>query len=197
MLAAPPEEKLALIRAHPELLGKLDAAELTESSRSEQSGAGLDRCTPEELARMQALNARYLEKFGFPFIVAVKGHNPASVIATMERRMVSSPDAERAVSLDQIGRIGGFRLADLVEEPIGIEVMAMSDALARFSERQGGLTCSYLSDAHGAAPPPRFANGCSLRDSRSRSTRSATSSGAFPRRCPAQEHSLPAPTTTL
>jgi N-carbamoyl-L-amino-acid hydrolase len=145
------EEQLALMRAHPELAGRAAArGELTVESAGEQKRAGLSNCTPTELARIQELNAAYSKKFGWPFIVAVKGHNPSSVIATMERRMASSPETERAVSLDQIGRIAGFRLADLVEEPIGAEVKAMSDALARFSEREGGLTCSYLSDAHGA-----------------------------------------------
>jgi 2-oxo-4-hydroxy-4-carboxy-5-ureidoimidazoline decarboxylase len=71
MLLASPDEQLALIRAHPELLGKLEAAQLTESSRSEQASAGLDRCTAAQKARMQALNDAYREKFGFPFIVAV------------------------------------------------------------------------------------------------------------------------------
>jgi allantoate deiminase/N-carbamoyl-L-amino-acid hydrolase len=151
VLEASGEEQLALIRAHPELAGRAAArGELTAASTSEQKRAGLSSCTPAELARIQELNAAYSKKFGWPFILAVKGHNPSSVIAALERRITSSAQAERAASLDQIGRIAGFRLADLVEEPLGAEVMAMSDALARFSEREGELTRSYLSDAHGA-----------------------------------------------
>ena len=107
------DEKLALIRAHPELLGKLDAAQLTASSRSEQSGAGLDRCTPQEKAEMRALNARYREKFGFPFIVAVKGLDWAGIIERMQERLPNSREAEIAAALREIGRIARFRLGAL------------------------------------------------------------------------------------
>jgi N-carbamoyl-L-amino-acid hydrolase len=145
------EEQLALIRAHPELAGRAALrGELTADSAKEQKRAGLSSCTPEELARLQTLNALYSKKFGLPFIIAVKGHHPDSIIAALETRLGNSAEHERATSLDQIGRIAGFRLADLVEEPLGSEVMAMSDALARFSEREGGLTCSYLTPAHRA-----------------------------------------------
>ena len=67
-------EKLTLLRAHPDLAGKAAVAgDLTADSASEQSGAGLDRCSPEEFSRFQAYNDAYWEKFGFPFIIAVKG----------------------------------------------------------------------------------------------------------------------------
>ena len=145
------DEQLALIRAHPELAGRAAArGELTAESAREQKRAGLSSCTPDELARIRELNAAYSKKFGWPFIVAVKGHNPTSVIAALERRVSSTAEAERALALDQIGRIAGFRLADLVEEPIGAEVMAMAEVLARYTEKEGGLTCSYLSEAHRA-----------------------------------------------
>ena len=113
MLASAHEEKLALIRAHPELLGKLDAAQLTESSRSEQAGAGLDRCTHEQKARMQALNARYRERFDFPFIVAVKGLDWGGIIERMEARLGNTFEAELATALAEIGRIARFRLEAL------------------------------------------------------------------------------------
>jgi len=113
MLAATPEEKLSLIRAHPELLGKLEAAQLTASSRSEQAGAGLDRCTPDEKSRMQALNARYRDKFGFPFIVAVKGLDWGGIIERMESRLGNGREAELATALAEIGRIARFRLEAL------------------------------------------------------------------------------------
>lgn len=113
MLAASDAEKLALVRAHPQLLGKLDAALLTDSSRSEQAGAGLDRCTPEEKTRMQALNARYLEKFAFPFIVAVKGLDWSGIIDRMEARLANGREAELATALAEVGRIARFRLEAL------------------------------------------------------------------------------------
>ena len=113
MLAASPAEQMTLIRAHPELLGRLEAAQLTESSRSEQAAAGLDRCTPEQKARMQALNAEYKDKFGFPFIVAVKGLDWGGIIERMEPRLAQSREAEVATALAEIGRIARFRLEAL------------------------------------------------------------------------------------
>jgi allantoate deiminase/N-carbamoyl-L-amino-acid hydrolase len=143
------DEQLALIRAHPELAGRAAIrGELTAESAGEQQRAGLSSCTPDELARLQWLNSAYAKKFGWPFILAVKGHNPASVIAALEWRMSQGAEDEQATSLDQIGRIAGFRLAEQVEEPIGAELLAMCDTLARFSEQDGSLTCSYLSAAH-------------------------------------------------
>ena len=143
------DEQLALIRAHPELAGRAAVrGELTVESAGEQKRAGLSSCSPDELARLQWLNSAYAKKFGWPFILAVKGHNPASVIAALEWRMNQAADDERATSLDQIGRIAGFRLAEAVDGPLGAEVLAMCDRLARFSEQEGSLTCSYLSAAH-------------------------------------------------
>jgi 2-oxo-4-hydroxy-4-carboxy-5-ureidoimidazoline decarboxylase len=113
MMAASPEEQMALIRAHPELAGRLEAAKLTESSRSEQAAAGLDRCTPEEKARIRQLNDRYRETFGFPFIVAVKGLDWAGIIARMEPRLANTREAEVATALAEIGRIARFRLEAL------------------------------------------------------------------------------------
>lgn len=113
MLAASSDEHLALIRAHPELAGRLAAAQLTEHSRAEQAGSGLDRVAPHERARMQALNDRYREKFGFPFIVAVKGLGWADIIERMEARLPNTREAEIATALEQIGRIARFRLEAL------------------------------------------------------------------------------------
>lgn len=146
------EEQLALIRAHPELAGKAAIRnQLTVESGREQKGAGLDACTPEEFARLQALNQVYGKRFGFPFILAVRGHNPASIIRSFEQRIDHSPATEQAVALQQIGRIGGFRLADAVSTPAGAEIMAMTGKLEQFSESPDHLTCSYLSAAHQAA----------------------------------------------
>ena len=107
------DEQLALVRAHPELLGKLQAAQLTESSRSEQVSAGLDRCTSAQKARMQALNRAYREKFDFPFIVAVRGLDWAGIIERVEARLKSSREVEFATALGEIGRIARSRLESL------------------------------------------------------------------------------------
>ena len=113
--AAPMEQQLALIRAHPQLAGKAAIrGELTDASTREQQGAGLDQCTPEEFARLHALNAAYEEKFGFPFIIAVRGHTRGSIIDAMEQRLVNPPQAEQDEALRQIARIARFRLGDKI-----------------------------------------------------------------------------------
>jgi 2-oxo-4-hydroxy-4-carboxy-5-ureidoimidazoline decarboxylase len=113
MHGASADEKLALIRAHPELAGRaMVRDELTADSSAEQSGAGLTRCSPAEFARLTDLNARYNAKFGFPFILAVKGYDRAGVIAEFARRVERDADAEFAEALAQIARITRFRLAE-------------------------------------------------------------------------------------
>jgi allantoate deiminase/N-carbamoyl-L-amino-acid hydrolase len=150
MQRASREEQLALICAHPDLAGKAAIRnQLTPESTREQRGAGLDACTPEQFARLQALNAAYRTRFGFPFILAVRGHTPDSVMAAMEQRMAHEPAAEHATALQQIGLIGGYRLADAVSNTAGAEIMAMLHDLALYSEDAQGLTCSYLSTVHG------------------------------------------------
>jgi 2-oxo-4-hydroxy-4-carboxy-5-ureidoimidazoline decarboxylase len=109
------QEKLALLRAHPELAGKAAVRrELTVDSSNEQSGAGLTQCSPEEFAVLTDLNRRYNAKFGFPFILAVKGHDRASVIREFARRVEQDRVAEFAECLAQIARITRFRLEALV-----------------------------------------------------------------------------------
>jgi len=106
-------EKLALIRAHPELAGRAAIrGELTAESRQEQGGVGLDRCSPEEFARLTDLNAAYNRKFGHPFIIAVRGHTRASIIEAFATRLGNTPEAERAECLSQIARIALLRLQD-------------------------------------------------------------------------------------
>ncbi len=115
MYAAPAERQLALIRAHPELARRSAVRDpLTASSASEQSGAGLASCSADEYARLQALNERYNQRFGFPFILAVRGWNRAGVIAEFERRVESDAVGERAECLRQIARIAALRLETLV-----------------------------------------------------------------------------------
>jgi 2-oxo-4-hydroxy-4-carboxy-5-ureidoimidazoline decarboxylase len=111
------DAQLRLIRAHPELASKAALKkELTEHSNREQAGAGLTECSPEELARLQQLNREYNAKFGFPFILAVKGHNRQSVIDTFARRLSHAREVEMRECLTQIAKIGSFRLQDLVDE---------------------------------------------------------------------------------
>ena len=113
--AAGRERQMALIRAHPQLAGKAAIrGELTESSTNEQRGAGLDQCSPEQFAEITRLNADYDARFGFPFILAVKGHTRDSIIANMRARIGHDRDAEIAEALKQIERIAGFRLEALV-----------------------------------------------------------------------------------
>jgi 2-oxo-4-hydroxy-4-carboxy-5-ureidoimidazoline decarboxylase len=110
------EAQLRLIRAHPELAGKAAVrGELTQDSTREQSGAGLNQCSPEEFATLQQLNADYNAKFGFPFIVAVRGHTRHSIIALFQQRLNNTVDAERQECLEQIYRIGQFRLSDAIK----------------------------------------------------------------------------------
>lgn len=112
--AAPREAKLALIRAHPELAGRTAiAGEMAEASKREQSGAGLDRCTPEEFAEFQRLNGAYNDRFGFPFIIAVKGLDRRDILKAFRARLDNDPETEFETALEQIHRIAGFRLADL------------------------------------------------------------------------------------
>jgi OHCU decarboxylase len=111
--AASEAEQLALIRAHPELAGRAAIrGELTEESRSEQGGVGLDRCSPEEFARLTELNARYTARFGFPFVIAVRGHTRASIIAAFAARLENDAAVEQQTCLAEIGKIAWLRLSD-------------------------------------------------------------------------------------
>jgi 2-oxo-4-hydroxy-4-carboxy-5-ureidoimidazoline decarboxylase len=113
--SASDSEQMALICGHPELAGKAAVA-LTKDSASEQRGAGLDRLTRAEFERFHALNTAYRDKFGFPFIMAVKGRTKDEILDGFAARLDSARPAEIATALDQIGRIAGFRLTDLVAE---------------------------------------------------------------------------------
>lgn len=110
---ATPEERLGLIRAHPELAGKAAVdGSLTEASAAEQASAGLDRLTRAEFDRFHALNAAYREKFGFPFIICVRLTDKAGILAAMERRLANDREAEIATAIEQIGEIVRLRLED-------------------------------------------------------------------------------------
>ena len=108
-------EQLALLRAHPDLAGRMArSGTLTPHSAAEQAGLGLDRLPDALFARFEALNRAYRETFGFPFIVAVKRHDRDSLLAAFENRLGHDPASERQVALDEVGVIAGFRLAALV-----------------------------------------------------------------------------------
>jgi 2-oxo-4-hydroxy-4-carboxy-5-ureidoimidazoline decarboxylase len=112
---APLDLRLSLLRAHPELAGKAAIrGELTVDSTREQLGAGLDQCSPEELARLTALNAAYNAKFGFPFILAVRGYDRAGILREFARRFEHDRDTEYEEALAQVARITRYRLDALV-----------------------------------------------------------------------------------
>jgi len=110
--AASREEKLALLRAHPDLAGRAAlAGEVTTESAGEQASAGLDHCGPGELARFQELNGAYKDRFRFPFILAVKGRSRAEILAAFETRLENTPEAEFETALAQVHEIARLRLA--------------------------------------------------------------------------------------
>ena len=109
------EERLGVLRAHPDLAGKLAAASrLTAESTSEQAGAGLNMLTDEERAAFTRLNTEYMDKHGFPFIIAVRDHDKASIRAAFDRRIGNDTDTEFAEACRQVERIAEFRLMDML-----------------------------------------------------------------------------------
>lgn len=110
------DEQLGLIRAHPELAGKeAEAGALTAASTAEQRGAGLNACTREELQRLRELNAGYRAKFGFPFVIAVKGLTRTQIMEAMQARTANSLEVEFQACLEQIYKIARFRLDALFQ----------------------------------------------------------------------------------
>jgi N-carbamoyl-L-amino-acid hydrolase len=156
------EAQVALIRAHPELAGKAMVSKtLTTESTNEQGKAGLTDCTPDEFAKLQQLNAAYNAKFGFPFILAVRGPRGLGldrheIIATFERRLQHPVDYELAECLRNIHRIAEIRLDDKfgASPTLGNEVWDWAEKLAQHSDpgyaEHGQLTVTYLTDAHRA-----------------------------------------------
>ena len=156
------EERLALLRAHPELAGKaLAASALTAESTHEQAKAGLSRCTAEELATLQRLNAEYGARFGFPFMLAVRGPrgdglSQKQIVSTFERRLDHHPDFEFEEALRNVHRVAELRLGDrfAAEPALGRQVWDWAEQLAAHSDpglaEQGQLTVTYLTEAHRA-----------------------------------------------
>jgi beta-ureidopropionase / N-carbamoyl-L-amino-acid hydrolase len=156
------DKQLALIRAHPELAGRAMVTNtLTAESTTEQHQAGLTHCTPAELAHIQALNQAYADKFGHPFILAVRGPRGVGlrkpeIIATFERRLGHHPDFELQECLRNIHRIVEIRLSDKfgVSPETGNVVWDWQERLSQHSDpgyaEHGQLTVTYLTDAHRA-----------------------------------------------
>ncbi len=169
------DEQLRLIRAHPELAGKAAlAGQLTQESSGEQARAGLHLCSADEYARLQHLNGEYNAKFGFPFILAVRGGDGRglsrrAIIAAFERRLRNQRHDEVAECLRQIERIAELRINALLELTLsfGDAIMAWAEALAVFSDESdesdesgkgdgrqqadkepGALTCAFMTEAH-------------------------------------------------
>jgi 2-oxo-4-hydroxy-4-carboxy-5-ureidoimidazoline decarboxylase len=111
MAAATPEEQLSLLRAHPDLGARI---EMSDASTNEQAGAGLDTLTSEEFQRLRRLNAGYRDKFGFPFLYAVKGSTKHDILKAIEARLPSGREHELAEALGQVARIARFRLEELI-----------------------------------------------------------------------------------
>jgi len=150
------DEQLGLIRAHPELAGKAAiAGELTAESTNEQAKSGLNLCSAAEYATLHQLNADYNARFGFPFILAVKGPDGKgltrqAVIATFTRRLKNQRADEMAECLRQIHRIAEIRINDLlqVKQDFGPMIMQWSEVIGAWSELDDGLTCSYMTPVH-------------------------------------------------
>ena len=160
VMQADPAQQLALIKAHPLLAAKANP-DLTRESQQEQQAASLWQSTPEQAQLLNELNHAYLAKFGWPFIVAVRGPRgngltPQAILNTLQRRLQQSPAAEFQECLRQIHRIAELRLNEKCQEhPIlGAEVWDWHEWLAQFSDpgfaENGQLSVSYLTPAHQA-----------------------------------------------
>lgn len=166
---APEDERLSLLRAHPDLAGKAAVAgELTANSSVEQATAGLDRLTAEEMARFQTLNEAYRTRFGFPFIMAVRHAGKARILAAYEGRLGHDPATEIAAALAEVGKIVWMRLlAKIVPAPTGrLTTHALCTATGRpaaglpidlFRIEAGGARCllkRFLTNADGRLDAP-------------------------------------------
>jgi 2-oxo-4-hydroxy-4-carboxy-5-ureidoimidazoline decarboxylase len=117
MRGAPVERQLALVRAHPDLAGRLArAGQLTASSTREQAAAGLDRLTPGEMAEIECLNDAYKARFGFPFVICARLNAKDTILAAMRQRSGNSPAAELSTALDEIAKIARLRLNEAVKK---------------------------------------------------------------------------------
>ncbi len=117
MFAAPVERQVALIQAHPDLVGRAAlAGTLSPASTAEQAAAGLDKLTPEEIATFARLNAEYQERFGFPFVICARENKTQSILAGFAERMGHSREQEIATALNEVAKICRLRLMDTVTD---------------------------------------------------------------------------------
>jgi 2-oxo-4-hydroxy-4-carboxy-5-ureidoimidazoline decarboxylase len=115
---APEEQRLSLVRAHPDLAGRAAlAGELTPESTSEQASARLDRLRPDELAEFTRLNDAYRARFGFPFVVCVREHTIPTILDAFARRLGHSAERELDTAIEEVAKIASLRLHDRLEEP--------------------------------------------------------------------------------
>jgi 2-oxo-4-hydroxy-4-carboxy-5-ureidoimidazoline decarboxylase len=115
IVSAPRDQRLALIRAHPDL-GAREEEPLTAESTREQASAGLDALPDDPRRRLLALNRAYRERFGFPFVICARDHDADQILAAAQERLGHDPLTEERVALEQIARIGRLRLDDLVTD---------------------------------------------------------------------------------
>ena len=114
---APAVQRMALLCQHPELAGReADAGTLTDDSKREQAGAGLNQCTPDELLTIKSLNHTYHTKFDFPFIIAVTGLDKFQIIAAMEERLANSGELEFDTAIGEVEKIARIRIDALIDE---------------------------------------------------------------------------------
>ena len=107
------ETQLKILGAHPDLSDKVTVNLLTSNSRSEQSNAGLDQCSEEELNEFKNLNKSYRQKYGFPFVIAVKGKNKIEILSEFRKRILNSVDEEFNEAIMQVGKIANLRLNEI------------------------------------------------------------------------------------
>ncbi|HKJ16269.1 MAG TPA: 2-oxo-4-hydroxy-4-carboxy-5-ureidoimidazoline decarboxylase [Xanthomonadales bacterium] len=113
--SAPEETQLELLSAHPDLAcGVVASSALSRESKEEQEGAGLDRCSPQEFIEFQTLNIEYRKDFGFPFIIAVRGMNRREILKSFHRRIERSKEKEFATAIENVIRIIGYRIANIL-----------------------------------------------------------------------------------
>jgi OHCU decarboxylase len=117
MYAASEEQKVALIRAHPDLVGRAALeGTLSRESTGEQAAAGLNRLSPEEVNTFNRLNNQYREKFEFPFVICARENKKASILAGFDTRITHTRPQEIEIALGEVAKICAFRLADLMPE---------------------------------------------------------------------------------
>lgn len=115
MHAAPFNQQMDLLNAHPDLAGRFAlAGKLTADSAREQASAGLDRLSAEELARFQRLNTAYRARFGFPFIICARLNARSAILTAMEQRLGNPPETEFAIALGEIEKIAWLRLQEVL-----------------------------------------------------------------------------------